>query len=75
MVQPCFVGTEKQSARAQHAVRGFNARVAIWTSKSQSASRFSNLKVAIAAIIKALAVFKDAVAKSKDPFLKAFRGL
>jgi hypothetical protein len=53
MVQLRFVGAEKKSERAQQAVRGYNARVAIRTSKSQSKFRFSSLEVALADIIEA----------------------
>jgi hypothetical protein len=59
---PRFVGSEIQSARAQQAVRGYNAgvaaRVVIRTSKSQSKSRFSIPQVAIEVIVEALKVFK-----------------
>jgi hypothetical protein len=62
-----------QSARAQLAVRGFNARVAIWTSKSQSKSRFSRLDFALEVIIEALEVLKGEVAEPKGQFLSACR--
>ena len=57
-------------------MEGYNARVANRTSKSQSKSRSgaTKLEVAIAAIIKALAVFKGEVVESKDQLLSAFRG-
>jgi hypothetical protein len=51
MVKLRFVGAEKQSAKAQQAVRAYNARVAarvaIQTPKSQSASKFSSLEVGV----------------------------
>jgi hypothetical protein len=72
-----FVGAERQSARAQQAVGGYNARVAIRTSKSQLKSRFSRLEVALAAtlavIIEASTIFKDVVAESKEQFPSACR--
>ena len=62
MVQLRFAGAGIQSARAQQAVGGYNARVAariaIRTSKSQSKSRFSIPQVAIEVIVEALKVFK-----------------
>jgi hypothetical protein len=77
MVQPRFLGAEKQSARAQQAVRAYSARaaarVAIQTSKSLSKSRFFSLEVALADIIEALAVFKGVVAESKGQLPPAFR--
>jgi hypothetical protein len=73
MVQPRYVVAEKQSARAQKAVRSYNTRVAIRTSKSQSKSRFPRLEVALAEITEALTVFKDVVAESKGQFPSAFR--
>ena len=77
MVQPRFVGAEKQSARAQQALRGYTARVAarvvIWTSKSQSKYRFSSLEVALADIIETLTVFESVVAESKGQFPPACR--
>jgi hypothetical protein len=55
MVQPRYVGAEKQSTRAQQAVRGYKtrvaarvaARIAIQTSKSLSASGFSRLEARV----------------------------
>ena len=74
---PRFVGSEIQSARAQQAVRGYNAgvaaRVVIRTSKSQSKSRFSSLEVSLADVIGALTVFKGVVAESKNQFPSACR--
>ena len=68
MVQPRFVGAGKQSERAQQAMRGYDARVAarvaIRTSKWQSASGFSRLQVTIEGMIEALKVFKGEVAES-----------
>jgi len=77
MVQPRFLGAEKQSAKAQQAVRAYSARaaarVAIQTSKSLSKSRFFSLEVALADIIEALAVFKGVVAETKGQFSSACR--
>ena len=73
MVQPRFVGAEKQSARAQQAVEGYYTRVAIRTSKSQSTSRFQSLEVALRDVIEALTVFKSALAESEDRLLPACR--
>jgi hypothetical protein len=77
MVQLRFAGAGIQSARAQQAVGGYNARVAariaIRTSKSQSKSGFQGLQVAIEAIIEASKAFKDEVAESKDQFSSARR--
>jgi hypothetical protein len=74
ILQPRFVGAEEQSAMAQRAVKAYAARATDRTSTSQSAfpvggARFdaAKLEVAIAATIKALAVFKDAIAESKGP--------
>jgi hypothetical protein len=77
MVQPRFVGAGKQSERAQQAMRGYDARVAarvaIRTSKWQSASGFSRLQVTIEGMIEALKVFKGEVAESKDQLPSACR--
>jgi len=73
VVQPRFVGAEKQSARAQQAVEGYYTRVAIRTSKSQSKSIFSKLEVAIGDIIKALAFYKGKKAVLKGQFPSAYR--
>jgi hypothetical protein len=77
MAHPRYVEAEIQSARAQKAVRGYNARVAariaIQTSKLQAKPGFSRLQVAIEVLIEALKVFKSEVAESKDYFPSAFR--
>jgi hypothetical protein len=75
--EPRFVRADKQSARAQQAVRAYNARVAARvatrTSKSQSTSRFQSLEVALRDVIEALTVFKSALAESEDRLLPACR--
>jgi hypothetical protein len=75
MVQPRFAGANKQSATAQQAVKAYAACAANWTSKSQLVSpvecaRFgaTKIEVAIAVTVKALTVFKDALAESKGQF-------
>ena len=61
MVQPRFVGAEKQSVRAQQAAAAYDARaaarVAIQTSMSQSVSKFSSHEVELSDIIEVLTVF------------------
>jgi hypothetical protein len=73
-------GSGEQSATAQRAVNSYTSHAANRASKFQSKSpvdgaRFSaaKLEVAIAAIIKALAIFKGALAESKGQFPSACR--
>jgi hypothetical protein len=82
MALPRFVGADKQSAMARQAVKGYTARVANRTSKTQSmppvdGARFGGAKldITIAAIIKAFTFFMDCLAQTNPVSLSVPRAV